>query len=28
MEDTQAALLQAGNPRESVAAETDRAATI
>jgi hemerythrin superfamily protein len=28
MEDTQAELLQAGNPRESVAAETERAATI
>jgi hemerythrin superfamily protein len=28
MEDTQAELLQAGNPRESVAAETDRASSI
>jgi len=28
MEDTQAELLQAGNPREAVAGETERAATI
>jgi hemerythrin superfamily protein len=28
MEDTQVALLQAGNPRQSVPAETERAATI
>ena len=28
MEDTQAALLQAGNPRQGVASETERAATI
>jgi len=28
MEDTQAALLQAGNPRQSVPAETERASTI